>query len=190
MGREGGRSKKLKKKMRNEKQFSTFILNELNTLSKHTDLEINEEKNILTDVTCIYENNRFELIHGFAQTDIAIFKSINFDNNSMPNSLIKFYGDKDVRNGELAIPFVILELKSGELTTDGIRSRDFVASRIKEIFPFSAYYFLAENTKKEEKTLLRQGKNFTNYYISRNDFTKEEIREIYGNYINPHIENI
>ena len=108
----------------------------------------------------------------------------------MPTSLIKFYGDKDVKNGELAIPFVILELKSGGLTTDGIRSRDFVASRIKEMYPFAAYYFLAENTKKEEKTLLRQGKNFTNYFISKNEFTAEEIKEIYVNYINPHIENI
>jgi hypothetical protein len=176
--------------MRKEKEFSIFIHHELTTLLANQDLQISEEKNILTDVTCIYEKGKFELVHGFAQTDIAIFKPITFDNKTVPTSLIKFYGDKDVKNGELAIPFVILELKSGELTTDGIRSRDFVASRIKEMYPFSAYYFLAEGTKKEEKTLLRQGKNFTNYFISKEEFSKEEIKEIFLNHIQPHLQNI
>lgn len=176
--------------MRKEKEFSIFIHNELSVLLASPDLQISEEKNILTDVTCIYEKGKFELIHGFSQTDIAIFKAIKFDNNTVPTSLIKFYGDKDVKNGELAIPFVILELKCGELTTDGIRSRDFVASRIKEMYPFSAYYLIAESTKKEEKTLLRQGKNFTNYFISKTEFTKEEIKGIFLNYIQPHIQNI
>lgn len=176
--------------MRNEQAFSEFIYNELLKLSDHSDLNLAEGQNILTDVTCIYEKYRFEFIHGFAETDIAITKLIDFDYNGIPKSLIKFYGDKDVKKGKLAIPFVVLELKSGELTTDGIRSRDFIASRIKDMYPFSAYYFIAENTKKEEKTLLRQGKNFTNYFISRNEFTLEDVKEIYDNHINPHILNI
>lgn len=176
--------------MRKEKEFSIFVHKVLTELLVNYDLQISEEKNILTDVTCIYEKGKFELIHGFAQTDIAIFKAISFDNNTVPTSLIKFYGDIDVKNGELAIPFVILELKCGELTTDGIRSRDFVASRIKEMYPFSAYYFLAECTKKEEKTLLRQGKNFTNYFISKEEFSIDEIKEIFINYIQPHLKNI
>jgi hypothetical protein len=176
--------------MRKEHEFELFIYEELSPLISKFDLQISVSKNILTDVTCIYEKGKFELIHGFAETDIAIFKLIKFDNNTVPTSLIRFYGDKDIKKGEFAIPFVVLELKCGDLTTDGIRSRDFVASRIKELFPFSAYFLLAEGTKKEEKTLLRQGKHFTNYFISKSEFTKDEIKEIFLNYIQPHIQNI
>lgn len=85
---------------------------------------------------------------------------------------------------------MLLELKTGELTTDSIRSRDFVASRIRTIFPFCAYFFIAEYTKKEEKTLLRQGKSFTNYFISKDELTPEAFSEIFRNYIAPHIKNL
>ena len=153
-------------------------------------MQVQEGKNILTDVTCIYENNKFELIHGFAQTDIVIYKETKFEVSKSKNDLIRFYGDTDIRKGLFSVPFVVLELKCGDVTTDSIRSRDFVAARIREIFPFSAYYLLAENTKKEEKTLLRQGKNFTNYFISKNEFSKNEIKAIFEDYIKPHIINL
>lgn len=176
--------------MRTEKEFSSFVLEELNTLHNKKDIKICESKNILTDVTCIYEKNKFELIHGFSQTDIAFFTEIWFDVNKNISDLIKFYGDTDVKKGLFAVPFVVLELKCGDVTTDSIRSRDFVASRIREMFPFCAYYLLAENMKKEEKTLLRQGKSFTNYFISKQEFSKSKIRQIFTTYIRPHILNV
>jgi hypothetical protein len=176
--------------MRNEKEFSTFVLQNLQNLYSKTDLSINENVNILTDFTCVHENGRFQFIHGFAQTDIAITYELTFEPKSQINELFKFYGDKAVKSGKILVPFVILELKCGDVTTDGIRSRDFVASRVKEIFPFCAYYFLAENTKKEEKTLLRQGKSFTNYFISKTEFNTNDIHKIYNYHILPHINNI
>jgi hypothetical protein len=176
--------------MRSEKEFSSFVLHELSKLHSIADIQITEGKNILTDVTCIYEKNKFELIHGFSQTDIAFFTVVKFGKNTNFSELIKFYGDSEIKKGLFAVPFVVLELKSGDVTTDSIRSRDFVASRIRDIFPFSAYYLLAENTKKEEKTLLRQGKSFTNYFISKKEFTKEDIIKIFKTYIQPHILNV
>lgn len=174
--------------MRSEAEFSSFILQQLGTLLKQSDLSIAEGKNILTDVTCIYEKGKFELMHGFSQTDISIFKEITFKYEK--NDFITFFNDTQVRSGIFSIPFVILELKTGALTTDGIRSRDFVASRIREMFPFCAYYFIAESTKKEEKTLLRQGKSFTNYFISKGELTPQAFEEIFKSYISPHIENL
>lgn len=161
--------------MRTEQQFSTFIFNQLNDLLQDDELKVAEGKNILTDVTCIYENNRFELLHGFSQTDVVIYKEINCEISRSGDKLIRFYGDAEIHKGLFAIPFVVLELKTGDLTTDSIRSRDFVASRIRTIFPFAAYFFIAEGTKKEEKTLLRQGKSFTNYFISKDTLSKESF---------------
>lgn len=176
--------------MRTETQFSDFIFRELIRLLQHDDLIVAEGKNILTDITCIYEKGRFELMHGFSQTDIVIYKEAKYLYPASESDLIKFYGDKDIKKGVFAIPYVVLELKTGDLTTDGIRSRDFVASRIRTMFPFSAYFFIAENTRKEEKTLLRQGKSFTNYFISNNAITKERFKEIFDNYIDPYIVNL
>lgn len=177
--------------MRNEKDFSSFVMKELERLHKVDQVQVSEGKNILTDLTCIYEKNKFQLIHGFSETDIAFFIETTFDNTKVFPDLIRFYGDTDIKKGLFAVPLVVLELKSGRsLGTDGIRSRDFVAARIREMFPFCAYLLLAEGTKKEEKTLLRQGKNFTNYFITKETFSKEEISVIYKVYIKPHIKNV
>lgn len=151
---------------------------------------VGEGINILTDVTCVVEGGKFELLHGFAQTDIAIYKEQKYNKSKENSGLIRFYGDRQIHDGIFLIPYVILELKTGELTTDAIRCRDFVARRIKDIFPFSAYYFIAENTRKEEKTLLRQGKSFTNYFISKDQIGKTEFSDIFNNYIQPHINNL
>jgi hypothetical protein len=178
-------------KMRKESDLSVFVYNQLKTYALGNDLLISESKNILTDVTCVFENKKFELIHGFAETDVCIYREIDFKYAPFKNNgLIKFYGDKIIKEGKFAIPYVVLELKTGNLTTDGIRNRDFVASRIKTMFPFTAYYLIAENTKKEEKTLLRQGKSFTNYFIIRDDLTKEKLKMIFETYIKPHIDNL
>ena len=175
--------------MRTEVEFSEFILTELSSLINDDELNVAEGKNILTDVTCIYENGKFELMHGFSQTDIVIYRELRIDVQPK-NSFIRFYGDAEIRNGLFAVPYVVLELKTGDLTTDSIRSRDFVAARIKNMFPFSAYFFIAEHTKKEEKTLLRQGKSFTNYFISKDSIDSTAFKRIFDNYIQPHINNL
>lgn len=175
--------------MSKEKAFADYVLKHYRTrLEKFPDLKIDAEKNILTDVTCIYEKGNFELTHGFSQTDIVIYKEQPFV--PIQEGLIKFYNDRMIRSGLLAVPFVVLELKTGELTTDGIRSRDFVAGRLRDIFPFAAYYFIAEQTKKEEKTLLRQGKSFTNYFISKTKMEDTDLDNIFDGYIEPYIKNL
>jgi len=174
---------------RTEEQFSNFVEGHFRTLlSEFPELKIAAGKNILTDVTCIFEKGKFELIHGFSQTDIVIYKEQAI--STFNSDLIKFYGDKDIRNGLFAIPYVVFELKTGDLTSDAIRCRDFVAGRIRTLFPFVAYYFIAERTTKEEKTLFRQGKSFTNYFISKKLIDNDYLTRIYNSYISPHIRNL
>lgn len=172
--------------MRSETDFSTFVLTSIETLIP-SEFEVAENQNILCDLTCVYSSGHFQLIHGFSETDIAIFKRVNFEKTS--EKFLRFYGDKLIHEGEIAIPIVVLELKQGQVTTDAIRSRDFVAQRIRTIFPFCAYYFLAENTKKEEITLLRQGKSFSNYFIEKGSFPKASLEQIFNRFILPHLEN-
>lgn len=176
--------------MRSESVFSSFVYKELSAFHKEKKILLRENQNILTDCTCVYEKKSFEFILGFAQTDLAFFLETKFEKSKQPPELFKFYGDKAIKEGVIAIPLVVLELKCGDTTTDSIRSRDFVASRIREMYPFSAYYFLAENTKKEEKTVLRQGKSFTNYFISKQTFNADDIQKIYSGYIKPHLDNV
>lgn len=172
-----------------EAQFSDFVEKYFSgKLSEFPELKIAAGKNILTDVTCIYEKGKFELIHGFSQTDIVIYREQTV--KEFKSDLIKFYGDKDIKAGVFSIPYVVLELKTGDLTSDAIRSRDFVAGRIRTMFPFTAYYLIAEKTKKEEKTLFRQGKSFTNYFISKDRMDEQYLDNIYKNYIAPHIRNL
>lgn len=176
--------------MRREDSFSEFVLYQFRSMLKDKDLLIASKKNILTDTTCIFEKGKFELLHGFSQTDIVIYKEQRFDFNEGNSGINRFYGDPTIRLGILAVPFVVLELKTGALTTDSIRCRDFVAQRITNMFPFSAYYFIAEETQKEEKTLLRQGKSFTNYFISRTKINELYLTNIFKNYVEPHIKNV
>lgn len=172
-----------------EEKFSQFVESHLKEmLLEYPDLDIAAGKNILTDVTCIYERGKFELIHGFSQTDIVIYKEQTI--SKFNSDLIKFYGDKEIKNGIFSIPYIVLELKTGDLTSDAIRCRDFVAGRIRTLFPFVAYYFIAEKTTKEQKTLFRQGKSFTNYFISKEKIDSKYLTRIYKNYISPHIRNL
>lgn len=173
-----------------EKQFSEKLFDVFHKLVSADGLsvKVKEDVNILTDVTCVYRKKRFELVHGFSNTDLAFYQDHQYD---IPkNNLITFYGDKEIHLGLLKVPYVILELKTGDLTTDAIRSRDFVAGRIKSIFPHVAYFFIAQNTTKEHLTLVRQGKSFTNYFISKDEMSGKDIEEIYASFIKPHIQNL
>lgn len=176
--------------MGKEDAFSKRVYSLLRSLLKDEDLEIAERKHILSDVTGIYDKGTFKLLHSFSETDIVIYKEVAFEREQSSDSIIKFYGSKEVKEGRFAIPYVVIELKTGDLTSDGIRSRSIVASGIRSIFPLSAYYLIAEKTKKENQTLLKQGKSFTNYFISKDSITDKEIKSIFDNYIAPYIKNL
>jgi len=174
---------------RAEDQMSIMVLAELRKLIKYEQYKIDKNKRILTDVTCVPTSSSFKLVHGFADTDIAIYKEVDIPPNH--SSFIQFYREALTNAGKFAVPFIIIELKSGKrLNSDNIRARDHVASKIRELFPFIAYYFFAENTTKQKMTLMRQGKSFTDSFIFKGRITKSDIKSIVHTYMLPHIRRI
>jgi len=96
----------------------------------------------------------FKLAIGFSEVDIAIYRKNPF--NKRDQKVLKFFKFlQDSKKDEefINIPFIILELKSGEITSDAIRARNEVARKIRNIFPFCAYFFIGDKTSKRRETL-------------------------------------
>jgi len=73
---------------------------------------------------------------------------------------------------------------------DAIRSRTIVAQRIKALFPFCSYLFLADSTSKANNTVLRHGKDFTNYFLFRELVTEKQLAVIDTQFVRPHLQNL
>jgi len=136
-------------------------------------LQIGQGIQVPKDFTYIPYKNKFCL--GGVQTDISLYKEVdeNISNNLIYTTRVNNSKDKKIR-----IPYLVLELKTGSLTSDAIRARDLVARDIKNIFPHIPYLFIAENTNKKNETLFRQGKSFTNFYIKSTKFKEEDFKNI------------
>jgi len=180
-----------------ESKLSQLFLKTLKNRSKQfKNIYIEEKIKIISDLTCLYSiDMTFEFLLGFSEVDIVFFEKIVFDKKIEFNksskgieSLFRAYNNKK-NTKTLNIPFVILELKSGHLTTDAIRSRSVVAKNIKNIFPFCLYIFVCEKCSKKNETLMRQGKNFDAFFIFENEITYKDIINIYDKFIYQYIEN-
>lgn len=173
-----------------ESKLAERIKKELKKLEREFGVEIDDEVKILSDLTCIKEKDTFKLGIGFAKVDIAVFKQIQFDklNKELLESF-KFIQDSKNDKRCLNIPFVILELKSGNITSDAIRSRNEVARKIKDVFPFCSYIFVAETTSKKEETLFRQGKTFDNFFIFERKISPKDVGGIVSRFIKPYLSN-
>lgn len=156
-----------------EKELQTRLLNHIknNINLNEYSFEIKEGVQVPKDFTYIPYKNQFCL--GGVQTDIAIYKNIG---NKFKSDLIYF--TQFPKSEEINIPFIIIELKSGDLTSDAIRARDLVARDVKNLFPHVSYIFIAEKTNKKIETLLRQGKNFNNFYLSKKPLTIDDFKKI------------
>lgn len=175
----------------NETKLANFMKKELEQLKRKFGLRIDKEVKILSDFTCIKEKDAFKLGIGFAKVDIAIFKQIRFDkSNKQSLNSFKFIQDSKRDKSCLNIPFVILELKSKNLTSDAIRCRNEVARKIKNVFPFCSYIFIAETTSKKEETLFRQGKDFDNFFIFQRKINGKDVARITSRFIKPYLKNL
>ena len=175
-----------------EKEMENIFIEELKDLEKEFDVKINKKVKIASDLTCIKDRDRFKLAISFSEVDIAFYKQIDFGKVKRLSNYLKFSRDtRDKKDRDkLNIPFIIIELKSGKITTDSIRARGIVARKIKNIFPFAHYLFVAENTTKTYETLLRWGKDFDNFFIYDHEVGKKEIDEIKTKFIEPYLKNI
>jgi len=174
-----------------EEKLREKLLSKLKQLEQEYGLIVNEKVKILSDVTCIKEVNKFKLGIGFAEVDIAIYKQIPFNKaNAQLFEPFKFIRDSQKDKTYLNIPFIILELKSGDITSDAIRARNEVARRIKDVFPFCSYIFIGESTSKKDETLFRQGKSFNNFFVFENELEPKEIDNIISQFIKPYLNNL
>jgi len=183
--------KKMTKGNKGEKNLGKLIESKLKQMEQEYGLKVDRKVKILADLTCIKEKGKFRLGMGFAEVDVAIYKQISFDkSNRQLFEYFKFIHDSKKDKEYLNIPFIILKLKSGDITSDAIRARSEVARKIKEIFPFCSYIFIGEDTAKKEETLLRQGKGFNNFFIFENKIEERNIDNIVSRFIKPYLDNL
>ncbi len=183
--------KKMTKGNEGEENLGKLIEPKLKQMEQEYGLKVDRKVKILADLTCIKEKGKFRLGMGFAEVDVAIYKQISFDkSNRQLFEYFKFIHDSKKDKEYLNIPFIILELKSGDITSDAIRARSEVARKIKEIFPFCSYIFIGEDTAKKEETLLRQGKGFNNFFIFENKIEERNIDNIVSRFIKPYLDNL
>ncbi len=181
---------------RSEEEFQEEIVSEVEKFLEkewyaEKGVEVNKNVKILKDCTLVPEDNgKFGLYLGHAETDVAIYKdSQELSKEVKSKDFFKVYNKRDKE--EFHVPLVIIETKSGEVTTDSIRSRTIIAREMNEIFPFIGYFFAAENTKKTNLTLYRQGKHFESFFIKKDRANEKWIVDnIIREGISPHLKKL
>jgi hypothetical protein len=96
---------------------------------------------------------------------------------------------------EIIIPFIILELKKGDkkrkrVTSDSIRTRNESGRKLKNIFPFCKFYFIAECTTKKPETVYKHQTSFDEFFLFYNVITDKEIKDILNRFIIPDLDNL
>jgi len=163
----------------------------LRSLEEEYKIHVGSRVKVTSDFTCLREKSSFKLAIGFSEVDIAIYRKNPF--NKRDQRVLKFFKFlQDSKKDEefINIPFIILELKSGEITSDAIRARNEVARKIRNIFPFCAYFFIGDKTSKRRETLFRQGKSFNNFFVYKDEISEKEINKIITEFIKPYLENL
>jgi len=174
-----------------EERLSRKWVLALRSLEEEYKIHVGSKVKVISDFTCLKEKSGFKLAIGFSEVDIAIYKKNPF--NKKDQRILKFFKFlQDSKKDEefINIPFIILELKSGEITSDAIRARNEVARKIKNIFPFCAYFFIGDKTSKRRETLFRQGKSFNNFFVYKDEISEKEINNIITEFIKPYLENL
>lgn len=171
-----------------EDKLALRLIPDINRIAKKFNLFVDDKIKVLSDFTCLKEADEFKFNISFSEVDIPIYKKTPFEKSIITNFI--FYRDSPKNKDFLNVPFVILELKSGNITVDSIRARNEVARKIRKIFPYCSYIFITENTSKKEETLFRHGKDFNNFFIYNDFLTKNNFEYIITEFIEPFLDNL
>ena len=172
-------------------QFKKILIDQLQEYNKYN-LVIDTDARVMRDMKfALGEDNRLKWIFDFAEIDLCLGKKhepfTKIAGEMMKESNIHFrYGSREYT--DILIPFVILELNSGEITIESIRSRSVVVSEVKSKFPFVSYIFIAEDTGWMPQTLDKT--SYSNILIYNYKLTDEGIEEIVEEYIKPHVAQL
>ena len=153
------------------------------------DIQVGERTRVIKDCTFVPDEEGFTLYLGHAEADVVLYKTADELTKQVSESdHLKLYQNA---SNEFRIPYAILEIKSGNLTTDAIRSRTIIAREMNEIFPFLGYFFVAEETQPTPKMMYRAGKHFDSFFLTEGTGDKEWIREhVIDDGIEPHLQKL
>jgi hypothetical protein len=148
-------------------------------------IQVGEQTRIIKDCTFVPDDG-FTLYLGHAEADVVLYKTAEGLTDEIEESEhLKLYQNA---SNELRIPYAILEIKNGTLTTDAIRSRTIIAREMNEIFPFLGYFFVGDETSPTPRMMYRAGKHFDSFFITDETADKEWVREqVIADGVEPHL---
>jgi len=192
-----------KKKESGEDRIIEELTERLNELMKkdtyQPKIKIDSYVTVLKDVTAISNKNKTEwkLVFGSAEQDIVVYlddekyrikipfekvESIERARGSFPpNSKIKTHFPYVI------IPYVIWEVKYGNLITHQIALYSSYAQQIKDKFPDVMYNILTINPRRSYQALYRHGKNF-DFILRYDEYDPEEISKKMYEVIRSHMK--
>lgn len=152
-------------------------------------IKISHHVNILKDITGIPERGKWKLVFGAAEQDIVIYLDeknykieIPFDHGDITKAKGSFPSKSNSNKKHFpfcVIPYVIWEVKCGNLTTHQIAFYSSVAQQIKDKFPDVMYNLLVLNARKTDQTLNRHGKYFDIILKKEKSSVDDISREVY-----------
>lgn len=155
----------------------------------YSGIQTGEQTRIIKDCTFVPEKDSFTLYLGHAEADVVLYRTAQELTEEVEEGLhLKLYQNS---SNDLRIPFIVLEIKNGTLTTDAIRSRTIIAREMNEIFPFLGYFFVGDEMTPTPKKMYRAGKHFDAFFITEETADDDWIREqVIGDGIEPHLSKL
>jgi hypothetical protein len=180
--------------MASEKQLQQLCTERIRSYldaNGYGEIQTGERTRIIKDCTFVPDEtgDDFTLFLGHAEADVVLYKTANELTEEIEESEhLKLYQNA---SNELRIPYAVLEIKNGSLTTDAIRSRTIIAREMNEIFPFVGYFFVGDETSPTSRMMYRAGKHFDSFFITDEVADKEWVRDqVIDDGIEPHLQKL
>ncbi len=176
--------------------MSTRILPFFKELEEKYDIHVGEKVEAISDFSFIRKDNSYKIQISFTELDIALYKRIKFNKTSQDIlRIFELYRDSAEDLDFVILPFIIIELKRGNeqrrgVSSDSIRARNEAARKLKYIFPFCKYYFIAEYTSKALEVVYKHQDSFDEFFLFYDNASDEEIKEIIERFIFPDLDNL
>jgi len=178
-----------KKKESEEDRIIEELTERLNELMKKDNyqpkIKIDNYVTVLKDITAVWNKNKnkWELVFGSAEQDIVVYLDdknykieIPFGEGDIVRARYSFSPNSKVKTHfpYVIIPYVIWEVKYGNLITHQIALYSSYAQQIKDKFPHIMYNLLTIKPGRSYQALNRHGKNF-DFILRRDRYNPEEI---------------
>lgn len=105
----------------------------------YEDIQTGEQTRIIKDCTFVPEDGSFTLYLGHAEADVVLYRTATELSEEIEEGQhLKLYQNA---SNDLRIPYAVLEIKKGDLTTDAIRSRMHHRARDERDIPLPRVLF-------------------------------------------------